>query len=206
LTCFGTVALTIAGLLLGGSLGITTINYLAKSTRLPEISDRIARRINQGQLLWSSSGAQLFYGIKSSPDYRGTAFPLKPLWPQLFLPLEEWRVPGDQPPLMVMQDGVNVAVSIHESESRDLLRDRSIDTLRAIMQKSPHLARSGKQIFAAAEDFYTSPYYYLEMLYSWRSYTFLHELMPWARDSVYLYLFHPVPARGAAPDRNGKNK
>ncbi|MFC1475771.1 hypothetical protein ACFLQW_02060 [Candidatus Zixiibacteriota bacterium] len=191
----GNIALAVICLLFFGSLGYKTVDYLSKSSGLKQVSDIIARHLKRDQLILSSSGAQIFYGTRNSEFYRGISCPLKPIWPQLFLPIPEWKVDLNNPPVMVMQDGVNLAVIIHESGSRDLLQDRSIDTLRAILQSSDQISRVGDRIFAGAEDFYNSPYYYLEMLYSRRSYEFFKNLTPQARDSVFVYLFNPAKAQ-----------
>ena len=53
------------------------------------------------------------------------------------------------------------------------------------------VAKYADLIYAEPEDFFTSPYYYLEDVYSWRSYKYIRDLMPSRRDSIFVYLANP---------------
>jgi|GEM_PF-6783627 len=188
---FGSIACGAIYLLLLVSMGYITIDYMSKSSSLKPVSDIITQQIKPDQVILSSSGAQIFYCIQNSKYYRGIPCRLQPIWTRLFLENDRWAMDANGPPVMVIQDGVNLAVIVHEYDSRDLLEDIGIDSLRSILRPSPSIVRVTDRIFAATEDFYNTPYYYLEGLYSWRSYEYVKALMPQSRDSVYVYITDP---------------
>jgi len=180
---YGKIAARAVYALLIGSMGYLSLDYVSRSTPLPAACDTIMRQIRPNQAVWANATAQVAYGTYHSKfNLRKT-----PQEVTAFLRPNDRKLDPGNPPIIVIQDAADLVALMVAFDKYDLLEVNDIDDARWLLQDMQSTARQAQRFFSAADRFYTSPHYYLEELYSWKSFEYIHELMAEARDSVYVY-------------------
>ena len=182
---FGPPAFWAVCVLLGASLVWKSGDYLSKTSQVRGASDEIVRQLKPNQMIHANAKDQIAYGINTSPAYSNVFHGVTSL-----LTLRELKINPDVPPIVVIQDGVNLVSLIATYDKWNVFPP--IDDLRDRLRVLRLFADLPDRMYAAAEDFYTSPYYYLEDVYSRRCYSYIRTLMPEARDSIFVCVFHPA--------------
>lgn len=187
---YGATVAIVLGLVLFASLGYKSADCLAKSSMLKTASDTAMRVARPGQPVWANATTQAAYNAYYSPQKKMNSPVVK-----AFLRPQDRHFDRANPPLALVQDGVEVSTLVATLDKNDLLTANGVAGVRSMLQDVWETTRGGERVYAAAENFYTSPYYYLEDLYSWDSYWYIRELMPQARDSIFIYLLNPAQAK-----------
>ena len=187
---FSRIVVSTITVLLLVSMTAITIDYLSKSSNLPAASDELMKHLKKEGTIYANAKAQVYHCTFHSPYNTAGLYRLNS-----FIYTGNLKLSRDNPPTLVIQDGVDMVSTVASHDKEDELG--SIDTVRTRLAGYLKVTGHADLIFAGAEDFYTSPYYYLEDVYSWRSYRYIRELMPRCRDSIFIYLANP--ARYGAP-------
>jgi hypothetical protein len=180
----------VAIVLLASMVSIT-VDYLSKTSSIPAASDVIMKHIKKDKTIYANAKTQIYHRTFNSPNNSGDRYRLNS-----FLHVANVTLSKENPPIFVIQDGVDLVSTVASHDKEDKLE--SLDTLRTRLDAYWSVAGYADLIFAGAENFYTSPFYYLEDIYSWRSYRYVRELMPRSRDSIFVFLANPTK-EGAPP-------
>ena len=146
-------------------------------------SDIIARQVCRGQSVRASAAAQIAYGLAISPFLKVPG-----------LTVDSYLTPAGpdagsgQSPIAVINDPTDIATTVATLEKYDALSELDLDTVRAGIQGYAPDPATTQPVFAGRDDFCREPYYYLEDVYSWRSYRYIKELLRTARDSIFVYV------------------
>jgi hypothetical protein len=90
----------------------------------------------------------------------------------------------------MINDGADLVFWLADRDKYD--RASGMSEVHAMLARFREFASTGELIFAAEEQFTTSPYYYLENVYSWQSYHDMSESMTTSRDSLFVYHLYPA--------------
>ncbi len=168
------------------SLGYKSLADTTRTTNLPAAVAVAAKSLTAGKvfraeaspqvayLLYTRFGWDIPYKVRALGDPRDLQFVI------------------DNPPLIMLADGVDLTTSVALDEKYDRGVRDDLETVKENTAMFIYLAETGDLVYAAADDFYTSPAYYLEDIYSWSSYHTLQRRLASARDSIFVYLVNPA--------------
>jgi hypothetical protein len=159
-------------------------DHLSKTTGFAEACHVIARQIQQGQIVYAGTMAQVLYGVYRSPYCQATYFRAEP-------PSRLGKIPTDpsKPPIVVIEDGADADFWLADRDKYD--RPADMMEIRLMLADYHRFASAGELIFATEEHFTNSPNYYLEDIYSWQSFHDLQTLLANSRDSIFIYQLQP---------------
>lgn len=166
------------------SQGMICFDQLNRTSGLRDACRKISQHIKQDQTVYAGAMGQLFYGINRSPDFRITAFSVESPWRIGHIQHE-----SHNPPMVVLQDGVDLSFIVANRDKYDRLQYP--DSVCVDLAQFRSFPANAELMYATAESFSTSMYYHLENVYSWQSYHILRELLPAARDSIFIYQLQP---------------
>lgn len=181
----GRIAVSAVVIVLLGSMSVITLDYLSRTSGLPAACDETMKYVKREGMIYTNAKTQVYHCAAHSPNNRAGLFRLNS-----FLHASGIEMSRDNPPVVVIQEGIDLVSTVASQDKQDALQ--SIDTIQIRMEGYLSVAKYADLVYAAPDDFYTSPYYYLEDVYSWRSYIYIRRLMPSRRDSVFVYRANPT--------------
>ena len=179
----GTAAVTVTCALLLISMGWLSGRYLSAHSGLKAASDLIVQRIRTGELVKANAAAQVAYGAAISESLAG-----RRLLVISFFTRDEEETHRQYPPVAMLQDGIDIVTAVSVLEKYDALAEGTPEQVRLMIQEFAKGLTAHEVIPVGADTFSATPYYYLEDVYSWRSYRYIKELLRTARDSIFVYV------------------
>ncbi len=156
--------------------------YLSKVSGIRAASHAVASNMKDGQVIRASVVGQINYGVRTSGLYRGKSN-LKAL---ACLNTGRGHFGPDDPPITVVEDAADVVTLVSSLDKYDKLDDSSFLVIPRLLKDCHTFPRGATVVYAGKSNIHSSPYYYLEDIYSRRSYDLIQKLLTGARDSVWV--------------------
>lgn len=190
----GKAAFLVGCVLVTISLGYLSVDYLTCSSNLKEATRVVMENTNPETTIRSNAKVQVIYGVHNSA--KATGKKILTYGVKSFLATGELKLDPTNPPVILLQDGIDIVSTIaHFNKSDDL---RPLDTMQLRVTQYRKVEPISDLLYAAEADIFTTPYYYLEDIYSWQAYNYIRQTLPRARDSVFVYIINPTKLRVAA--------
>lgn len=180
LSRYGRPAGSVVTVILFVSLGWMVSREMSRQSYNQDTYDTALINLTPGQDIWANATQQLIYGVNHSQIKKSFPFNVS----SLFSATEKGADSLD-PPIVILQEAGYTVGLVGTLDKYDQLQQ--IEVIKSELQRLKAATNAASIVAVTPDDFFSSPGCYLENIYSWQSYHDIKSLLPYCRDSIYIY-------------------